>query len=37
MKKCVYHGARDVRVEEAEEPKPGPQEAKIRVKILVEP
>ena len=32
MKKAVYHGIRDVRVEETEEPKPGPHEAKIKVK-----
>ena len=32
MKKAVYHGIRDVRVEEVEEPKPGPKEAKIKIK-----
>jgi len=32
MKKAVYHGMRDVRVEEIEEPKPGPNEAKVKVK-----
>jgi (R,R)-butanediol dehydrogenase/meso-butanediol dehydrogenase/diacetyl reductase len=31
MRKAVYHGVRDVRVEQVEEPKPGPGEAKIRV------
>jgi (R,R)-butanediol dehydrogenase/meso-butanediol dehydrogenase/diacetyl reductase len=31
MKKAVYHGIRDVRVEQVEEPEPGPGEAKIRV------
>jgi (R,R)-butanediol dehydrogenase/meso-butanediol dehydrogenase/diacetyl reductase len=31
MKKAVYHGIRDVRVEQVEEPKPGPGEARIRV------
>lgn len=32
MKAAVYHGIRDLRVEEVAEPKPGPGEAKIRVK-----
>jgi (R,R)-butanediol dehydrogenase/meso-butanediol dehydrogenase/diacetyl reductase len=32
MKKTVYHGIRDVRVVEVEEPKPGPHEAKVKVK-----
>ncbi len=32
MKKAVYHGIRDIRLEEVEEPKPGPKEAKIKVK-----
>lgn len=32
MKAAVYHGIRDVRVEEVKEPKPGPGEVKIRVK-----
>ena len=32
MKMAVYHGIRDVRVEEVEEPKPGPNEAKVKVK-----
>ena len=32
MKKAVYHGIRDVRVEEVEETKPGPKEAKIKIK-----
>ncbi|MBI5966582.1 MAG: zinc-binding dehydrogenase [Deltaproteobacteria bacterium] len=32
MKKAVYHGIRDVRVEEVAEPKPGPKEVKIKVK-----
>lgn len=32
MKKAVYHGIRDVRVEDVEEPKPGSGEAKVRVK-----
>ena len=31
MKKAVYHGIRDIRVEQVEEPKPGPGEAKVRV------
>jgi (R,R)-butanediol dehydrogenase/meso-butanediol dehydrogenase/diacetyl reductase len=31
MKKAVYHGVRNVRVEQVEEPKPGPGEAKVRV------
>ncbi|MFC1858687.1 zinc-binding dehydrogenase [Thermodesulfobacteriota bacterium] len=32
MKKAVYHGIRDVRVEEVSEPKPGPGQAKVKVK-----
>jgi (R,R)-butanediol dehydrogenase/meso-butanediol dehydrogenase/diacetyl reductase len=32
MRAAVYHGIRDLRVEEVTEPKPGPCEAKIRVK-----
>ncbi len=32
MKKAVYHGIKDLRVEEFEEPKPGPQEVKIKIK-----
>ena len=32
MKMAVYHGIRDLRVEEIEEPKPGPNEAKVKVK-----
>ncbi|HEX9950095.1 MAG TPA: zinc-binding dehydrogenase [Thermodesulfobacteriota bacterium] len=32
MRAAVYHGIRDLRVEEVAEPKPGPGEAKIRVK-----
>jgi len=32
MKKAVYHGIRDVRVEEVEEPRPGPNQAKVKVK-----
>ncbi|MDI6755085.1 MAG: zinc-binding dehydrogenase [Thermodesulfobacteriota bacterium] len=32
MKKAVYYGIRDVRVEEVEEPKPRPKEVKIRIK-----
>ena len=32
MRKAVYHGVRDLRVEEVEEPKPGEKEAKIKVK-----
>lgn len=32
MKKAVYHGIRDIRVEDVEEPRPGPTQAKIRVK-----
>ena len=31
MKKAVYHGIRDVRVEQVAEPEPGPGEAKVRV------
>ena len=31
MKKAVYHGIRDIRVEQVAEPKPGPGEAKVRV------
>jgi (R,R)-butanediol dehydrogenase/meso-butanediol dehydrogenase/diacetyl reductase len=31
MKKAVYRGIRDVRVEQVEEPRPGPQEALVRV------
>jgi (R,R)-butanediol dehydrogenase/meso-butanediol dehydrogenase/diacetyl reductase len=31
MKKAVYHGIRDVRVEDVEEPRPGPGEVKVRV------
>ena len=32
MKMAVYRGIRDLRVEEVKEPKPGPKEAKIKVK-----
>ncbi len=32
MKAAVYHGIRDLRVENVAEPKPGPGEAKVRVK-----
>jgi (R,R)-butanediol dehydrogenase/meso-butanediol dehydrogenase/diacetyl reductase len=32
MKKAVYHGIRDVRVEDVEEPKPGQREAKVKIK-----
>jgi (R,R)-butanediol dehydrogenase/meso-butanediol dehydrogenase/diacetyl reductase len=32
MKMAVYHGIRDLRVEEVKEPKPGPKEVKIKVK-----
>jgi (R,R)-butanediol dehydrogenase/meso-butanediol dehydrogenase/diacetyl reductase len=32
MKKAVYHGIGDVRVEEVEEPKPGYRQAKLKVK-----
>jgi (R,R)-butanediol dehydrogenase / meso-butanediol dehydrogenase / diacetyl reductase len=32
MRAAVFHGIRDLRVEEVAEPKPGPGEAKIRVK-----
>jgi (R,R)-butanediol dehydrogenase / meso-butanediol dehydrogenase / diacetyl reductase len=32
MKAAIYHGIRDLRVEEVAEPKPGPGEAKVRVK-----
>lgn len=31
MKKAVYHGIRDIRVEEVAEPLPGPGEAKLRI------
>ena len=31
MKKAVYHGIRDIRVEQVAEPEPGPGEAKVRV------
>jgi (R,R)-butanediol dehydrogenase/meso-butanediol dehydrogenase/diacetyl reductase len=31
MRKAVYHGVRDVRVEQVEEPTPGPHEALVRV------
>jgi (R,R)-butanediol dehydrogenase/meso-butanediol dehydrogenase/diacetyl reductase len=31
MKKAVYRGVRDVRVEQVEEPRPGPREALVRV------
>ncbi|NVM25523.1 MAG: zinc-binding dehydrogenase [Desulfobacterales bacterium] len=32
MKMALYHGIRDLRVEEIEEPKPSPNEAKVKVK-----
>jgi (R,R)-butanediol dehydrogenase/meso-butanediol dehydrogenase/diacetyl reductase len=32
MKAAVYHGIRDIRIEEAGEPEPGPGEIKVRVK-----
>jgi len=32
MKMAVYHGIRDLRVEEIEDPKPGSNEAKVKVK-----
>lgn len=32
MKKAIYYGIRDVRVEEVPEPEPGPREVKVRVK-----
>ena len=32
MRAAVYHDIRDLRVEEVAEPRPGPGEAKIRVK-----
>jgi (R,R)-butanediol dehydrogenase/meso-butanediol dehydrogenase/diacetyl reductase len=32
MKMAVYHGIRDLRVEDVKEPKPGPKEVKIKVK-----
>jgi (R,R)-butanediol dehydrogenase/meso-butanediol dehydrogenase/diacetyl reductase len=32
MKAAVYHGIRDLRIEEVPEPQPGPGEAKIKVK-----
>lgn len=31
MKKAIYHGIRDIRVEQVAEPLPGPGEAKLRV------
>jgi (R,R)-butanediol dehydrogenase/meso-butanediol dehydrogenase/diacetyl reductase len=31
MKKAVYRGIRDIRVEQVDEPEPGPDEAKVRV------
>jgi (R,R)-butanediol dehydrogenase/meso-butanediol dehydrogenase/diacetyl reductase len=33
MKAAVYRGLRDIRVEEVEEPKPGPKEVKVKVKF----
>jgi (R,R)-butanediol dehydrogenase/meso-butanediol dehydrogenase/diacetyl reductase len=32
MKMAVYHGIRDLRVEEVKEPQPGPKEVKLKVK-----
>jgi len=32
MKAAIFHGIRDLRVEEVAEPKPGPREAKVRIK-----
>jgi len=32
MKAAVYHGVKDIRVEEVPEPKPGPGEVKVKVK-----
>ena len=32
MKKVVYHGIKDVRIKETEEPTPGPGEIKVKVK-----
>jgi (R,R)-butanediol dehydrogenase/meso-butanediol dehydrogenase/diacetyl reductase len=32
MKAAIYHGIRNVRVEEVAEPKPGPGEAKVKIK-----
>jgi (R,R)-butanediol dehydrogenase/meso-butanediol dehydrogenase/diacetyl reductase len=32
LRAAIYHGIRDLRVEEVAEPKPGPGEAKIRIK-----
>lgn len=32
MKKAVYHGIKDVRIEEVDEPNPGPNEIKVKVK-----
>jgi (R,R)-butanediol dehydrogenase/meso-butanediol dehydrogenase/diacetyl reductase len=32
MRAAVYHGVRDIRVEEVPEPKPGPGEVKVKVK-----
>lgn len=32
MKAAVYYGIKDVRVEQVEEPKPGPSEVKVKVK-----
>jgi len=34
MKKAIYHGIRDVRVEEVPEPKPGQGEVKVKVKYV---
>jgi (R,R)-butanediol dehydrogenase / meso-butanediol dehydrogenase / diacetyl reductase len=32
MKAAIYHGIRDLRIEEVPDPEPGPGEAKIKVK-----
>jgi len=32
MKKAVFRGIRDIRVEEVPEPKPGPQQVKVKIK-----
>jgi (R,R)-butanediol dehydrogenase/meso-butanediol dehydrogenase/diacetyl reductase len=32
MKAAVYHGIRDIRIEEVGEPEPGPEEIRVRVK-----
>ena len=32
MKKAVYHGIKDLRVEDVDEPRPGPKEVKVKIK-----